>query len=295
MPTRRTFLATTAATALARSAFAGDLSTESEPNSICVFTKPFQSLPFDELAQQTAAVGFGGIEAPIRPGGHIEPEAVLDKLPELVESLRKQNLKLTVLTSNINDPSDPITESVLSTAASLGIRYYRMQYFKYDEGKSITKQIDQWNRRMKDLAALNKQLGITGVYQNHAGRNYFGAAIWDLHRGLEGIAPNEIGVAYDIRHAAVEAGMSWPINFQLIRELVQVVYVKDFTWGEAGLKNVPLGQGHVDPNFFSMLKKANFRGPISLHEEYLDHRNPKLVPQHWAAIKSDFQTLKSWF
>ncbi|KAA1260613.1 Xylose isomerase-like TIM barrel [Rubripirellula obstinata] len=294
MPTRRTFLATTAATALARSAFAGDASAESESNSICVFTKPFQSLTFDELAQQTAAVGFGGIEAPIRPGGHIEPEAVPDKLPELVESLRKQNLKLTVLTSNINDASDPITESVLSTTASLGIRYYRMQYFKYDEGKSITKQIDQWNRRMKDLAALNKQLGITGVYQNHAGRNYFGAAIWDLHRGLDGIDPNDIGVAYDIRHAAVEAGMSWPINFQLIRDHVQVVYVKDFTWGESGLTNVPLGQGEVDPNFFSMLKKANFRGPISLHQEYIDHRNPKLVPQHWAAIKSDFQTLKFW-
>lgn len=296
MPTRRTFLTATAAAALAPSAVVADESSKPNANPICVFTKPFNSLTFEELATQTAEAGFNGVEAPIRPGGHIEPEAVPDKLPELVEALADHKLKLTVLTSNINDPSDAVSETVLRTAAGLGIRHYRMQYFKYDEGKSITKQIDEWSRQMKDLAALNKQLGITAVYQNHAGRNYFGASIWDLHRGLDGIDPNHIGVAYDIRHATAEAGMSWPIGFHLIRPHIQVVYVKDFEWGDGESKptNVPLGEGRVDAKFFQMLAETDFRGPISLHEEYLDHRKPELVPEHWAAIRKDFARLQSW-
>ena len=50
-------------------------------NKICVFTKPFNSLSFDELADRIAELGFDGIEAPIRVGGHVEPDQVEDRLP----------------------------------------------------------------------------------------------------------------------------------------------------------------------------------------------------------------------
>ena len=60
------------------------------------------------------------------------------------------------------------------------------------------------------------------------------------------------------------------------------------------MQNVPLGEGNVNPRFFRMLADSGFTGPISLHEEYLDHRPPELVPQHLAAIEHDFATLKAW-
>jgi sugar phosphate isomerase/epimerase len=261
-------------------------------NSICVFTKPFNSLTFDELADRIAELGFDGVEAPIREGGHIEPVAVPDELPELVEALRKRNLELTVMTSSVNDPDDPLTEKVLKTASQLGVRRYRMKYFKYDFNQPILKQIDEWRPQFKDLAAMNKEFGITAVYQNHAGRNYLGAPLWDLRRLLEGIAVDEIGVAYDIRHATVEAGMSWPVTYHMIRPHIDTVYVKDFVWDGAKPKNVPLGEGRISNDFFQMLKKSDFNGPVSLHEEYLDHRKSELVPTHLAAIKNDFATLK---
>jgi sugar phosphate isomerase/epimerase len=261
-------------------------------NSICIFTKPFNSLTFDELADRIAELGFDGVEAPIREGGHIEPVNVPEELPKLVEALRKRNLEVTVMTSSINDPNDPLTEKVLKTASELGVRRYRMKYFKYDFKEPILNQIEEWRPRVKDLAAMNKEFGITAVYQNHAGRNYVGASLWDLRRLLEGIAVNEIGVAYDIRHATVEAGMSWPVTFHMIRPHIETVYVKDFVWDGAKPKNVPLGDGQISADFFQMLKKSNFDGPISLHEEYLDHRKPELVPTHLAAIKQDFATLQ---
>ena len=266
----------------------------SKKNPICVFTKPFNSLSFDELADRIAELGFDGIEAPIRKGGHVEPEQVEQRLPELVEALEKRNLEITIMTSDVNDPDDPATERVLRTAATLGIKRYRMKYFKYDLQQSVLSQIDQWRPKLKQLAAMNHDLGLTGVYQNHAGPNYLGAPLWDLRMALQGIAPRDIGVAYDIRHATAEGGMSWPVTFNMIEPFIDTVYVKDFVWKE-GKKpaNVPLGEGRIDPTFFKTLANTGFSGPISLHEEYLDHRKPELVPQHLAAIKADLATLRT--
>ncbi len=293
---RRTFVASGAACSLASLASPGwGRENESKnKHEICVFTKPFQSLSYDELAEQTTLLGFDGIEAPIRDGGHIEPVAVPEELPRMMEALRKHGLNMTVMTSSINDPADPLTEKVLRTAAGQGIRHYRMKYFRYDESRPIIPQITEWGKKLTDLAAMNNEIGITAVYQNHAGRNYFGASLWDLHRGLDGIDPAHVGVAYDIRHATAEGGMSWPVTFQLIRPHIQVVYVKDFVWHERKPGNVPLGKGRIDPAFFSMLFKSGYSGPISLHEEYLDHRDPLLVPTHWNAIREDMRTLQTW-
>lgn len=261
---------------------------------ICVFTKPFNSLSFDELADHVAELGFDGIEAPIRKGGHVEPTHVEDKLPKLVEALAKRNLEITVMTSDINDPNDPVTAKVLEVAAGLGIQRYRMKYYTYDLKRPVIQQIKEWRPAFRDLAAMNKDFGIKAVYQNHAGNKQLGAALWDLREVLEGISPEEIGVAYDIRHASVEGGMSWPITFNMIRPHLDTVYVKDAHWAGKKPTNVPLGDGIVAPRFFNLLAESGFKGPISLHEEYLDHRKPELVPEHLAAIKKDFETLKEW-
>jgi sugar phosphate isomerase/epimerase len=264
-------------------------------NKVCVFTKPFNSLSFDELAERMSELGVDGIEAPIRAGGHVEPEQVEDQLPALHEALKKRGLEITLMASDVNDPNDPLTRRLLRTAATLGIERYRMKYFKYDLKKSVTEQIQSWRPQLRDLAALNHEFGIQGLYQNHAGTTYFGAAIWDLRMGLDGISPDDIGVAYDIRHATVEGGTSWPATFNMIRPHVETVYVKDFAWGdEAQPINVPLGEGRVAPSFFEMLKASGYSGPISLHEEYLDHRDPELVPKHLAAIKQDLAKLRQW-
>ncbi len=294
---RRDFIVS-ATTFAATSALSGSLvadNTDKESrNAICVFTKPFNSLSFDELADRMAELGVDGIEAPIRAGGHIEPEQVEERLPELVEALAKRKLEITILTSDVNDPDDPMTTRVLRTAATLGIKRYRMKYFKYDLERNIIDQIHAWIPQLRELAAINHDFGIQGLYQNHSGASTFGAAIWDLHLALEGISPDDIAVAYDIRHATAEGGMSWPSTFQMIRPHIRSVYVKDFLWGDDKPINIPLGEGRIDPGFFKMLRDDGFSGPISLHEEYLDHKQPQLVPQHLTAIKKDLETLNQW-
>ena len=155
--------------------------TERAPRQpICVFTKPFNSLSFDTLADRIAELGFDGIEAPIRKGGHVEPAEVEDQLPKLVEALRKRDLEITVMASDVNDPNDPVTAKVLRTAAALGVRRYRMKYLNYDLKRSVVDQLDERRPRFRDLAAMNRDIGIRAVYQNHASGRILGATLWDL-------------------------------------------------------------------------------------------------------------------
>ncbi|MEM0926647.1 MAG: sugar phosphate isomerase/epimerase family protein [Planctomycetota bacterium] len=294
---RRRFLGQAAGTAFSLAAVSalaeGPSRSSDRAQPICVFTKPFNSLSFDELADRISEIGFDGIEAPIRNGGHVSPENVETELPKLVEALAKRNLAITVMTSDINDPRDKKTERVLRTASTLGITRYRMKYFKYSKEQTIESQLASWHDQMVDLAAMNHDYGITGLYQNHAGNGYMGAAIWDIDRVLEGISPSEIAIAYDIRHATAEGGASWPTTLRLVRPHIDTVYVKDFRWEGSKMRNVPLGQGRVSEAFFRTLKSWDFSGPISLHEEYLDHRDPKLVDQHLEAMRKDLKTLRS--
>ena len=135
---RRQFIATTAAIAAASSSLANARGR----NPFCVFTKPFQSLTYDELADLIAELGFDGIEGTIRPGGHITPEQVPDELPKMVEALRKRKLELIIMASGINNADDKLNIQQLQIAAKLGVKRYRMGYHKYDLKQPILKQMN---------------------------------------------------------------------------------------------------------------------------------------------------------
>lgn len=261
----------------------------------CTFTKPLQHLSYAEMAGKIAELGFDGIEAPVRPGGHVLPEKVEDDLPAMAEALKAKGLKVTVMTSGINEISDEQrTEAVLRTAASLGIQRFRMAYFKYDLSKPIRAQIPEFKAKLKDLVSLTNELGIKPIYQNHSGKNYFGAPLWDLGEVFGDFDPNEIGAAFDIGHATVEGAKAWPLNFAMIRPYIDTVYIKEPAWHDNELSWGPLGEGAVDKSFYTTLKSSDFSGPISLHVEYLGHKDPAMVPTVLEAIGKDFATLKSY-
>ena len=260
-------------------------------NQLCAFEKPLQFLSYDDLSDLMAELGFDGIEAAVRPGGHVLPEKVEDDLPRFVEALKKRGLEMTVLTSGINGVDSPHAEKVLRTAAKLGVKRYRMLWYPYDLQKPILPQLDAIRPKLKKLVELNRELGLTALYQNHAGAKMVGAPLWDIYDLIKDFDPKHIALAYDIRHATVEGGLSWPIQFNLVKSHIGAVFVKDCVWEKGKLKNVPLGEGMVDKKFFAMLKEMNFTGPISLHVEYLDHSKDKKVLAD--AFKKDLATLKS--
>jgi sugar phosphate isomerase/epimerase len=266
---------------------------------VCGFTKHLQGLSFADIASIAAEVGLDGIEAPVRPGGHVEPDRVVEDLPKLVEALSHQKLQLTILTSGINQVSkEQNTEQVLRTAKALGIERFRMLYFKYDLKKPIEQQLSEWKPKIHDLVQLCEEIGIQPLLQNHSGKDYFGAPIWDAWSLMKDYTPTQWGFALDTYHTTVEAGLSWPIDVSLIRSHIQALYLKDVKWLQAGKADgVPLGSGMVPRAMVSQLLKTGFNGPVSLHTEYMKGDaagDPQFVKDSIAAFKRDLAVVREW-
>lgn len=290
---RRSFLATVAAAALAPRVTSAAESKPAERFPLITFSKPFQDVGFERTADIVAEVGWSGIECPVRAKGQVLPEKVEDDLPKLNEALVKRGLTLSLITTDIGKV-DPLAERVLRTAAKLGVKRYRLTFFKYDLTKAIPPQIAEVKARLRDLAALNKELGMKAGFQNHSGATYMGAPIWDIYELVHDIDPEHLGACFDIGHATLEGGTSWPIEAKLMEPFLTCVYVKDFYW-EKGAKGWaakwgPLGEGMVKKEFFDWLKKSAYTGPISQHCEYLTGDGPEQM----AAMKKDCALLKQW-
>lgn len=301
MTNRRTFLhqAALLSGSLAFASSEAAAAPTKRPNTLCFFTKHLQGLGYDDIAGLAAEMGVDGVEAPIRPKGHIEPAQVEDELPKFVDALKKQGKEITIITSGINEVSDEQrTETVLRTAAKLGIKRYRMLYYKYDLTKPIWPQLDEIKPKLRDLIALSKEIGIQPLFQNHSGKDYVAAPIWDMYGLMREYPADQFGFAFDILHATVEGGLSWPIDANLVADHVGAIYFKDFKWvGRGKIETCPLGEGQVDgPQFAKMLLKRQYAGPVSLHLEYLkgDPKDPAVLKEFRTAHLRDVKLLNEW-
>ena len=306
---RRQFIGrvATAGALLPLAGFAPDLQTgmlaETE-RPICIFSKHLHWLTIPEMAKATAAMGYDGVDLTVRRGGHITPEKAAAELPRAVAQIRKAGLQVPMMTTDIIDPKDPLTEVILKAASQAGIKYYRTAWLRYDPQLGIVKSLEKYKKQLRELAALNQKYNIHGAYQNHSGTQV-GAAIWDLWELLKDTDPRWLGVQYDPKHATAEAGMSWVNGLDLIKNHINTIDIKDFYWEKTGdkwsHKLVPLGEGMVDyKKFFSLVKQYNITGPLSIHFEYplcgADTGNKEitmLADEVLAAMKKDLQTLKS--
>ena len=244
-----------------------------KPTKICIFSKHLQWLDYQQMAQTAREIGFDGIDLTVRPDGHVLPQRVREDLPKAVQAIKAAGLEVPMITTAITDPNDALTANILAAASEVGIRFYRMGYYQYEDSASIQQTLNEAKPMLRDLAAMNKQHNIMATYQNHSGSQYVGACIWDLYSLLEDLDPRWVGCQFDIRHATVEGGTTWPVHFRLMSKYINTLAAKDFRWaqikGTWQPQNCPLGEGMVDfQRFFKMLKQAGSTAPFSLHLEY---------------------------
>lgn len=237
-----------------------------------LFSKHLQFLNYRDMAEAAAKPGFDGVDLTVRPEGHVLPERVAEDLPKAVEALRRSGLASLMMTTAVDDAEDPADKKVLQVAAGLGFKYYRMNWFSYPEDKPIPETIQQLSKKVKDLSHLNKELKLTGCYQNHAGTGV-GSTIWEVWELLKEADKEYMGLQYDIRHAVVEGGFSWPNGLRLVQSQIKSIALKDFKWEQKNGKwdtlNTPIGEGMVDfKRYFKLLKQYNINVPVSLHFEY---------------------------
>ena len=246
---------------------------------ICIFSKHLQWLDYDGMGETAAEIGFDGVALTVRRGGHVQPNRAEDDMPKAVEAVRKAGIDVPMIVSGINNPDNPNTEKVLKTASGLGIKYYRMGYQQYNETDDIPSQLEKFKTTLRGIAALNRKYKIYGGNQNHAGRNYHGASIWDQWLVYKDLDPDWIGFQYDLAHSVTGGGLgSWQIDMRLIADRIGMLAMKaaaewdnpewrkSTKWGWTREWFVPTV---YDMNWYlAFLKKINFSGPISMHYEY---------------------------
>lgn len=260
---------------------------------VLAFAKHLQWLSFDEVAVFLEENDLDGIEATVRKGGQVEPEQVERDLPLLVRALEKRGRSVGMITTGIKDADNSLSRRVIKTADSLGIKWFRMAYYRYDFERPILAQLEEHRQTVLRLADYLSGFGLTGLYQNHAGRSLVGGSVWDIHRLLEGVPEEQVSAIFDLRHATAEAGMSWSVLWRVIRDRVRVVYMKDFRWQGRKAVNVPLGTGQVDPELYTMVSTEVSKGtPVSLHMEYIDHRDPAKQRECMDAFVRDRRALR---
>ncbi len=270
---------------------------------IYIFSKHLQWLDFQEMSEVARSIGFDGVDLTVRPKGHVLPENVKKVLPEAIRAIKDKGLAADRMTTAITSADDPLTLDILETASEQGITSYRMGWLDYDPSISVQNNIEQCNTQLNRLAELNKSLGLKASYQNHAGEKV-GGPVWDIGLMLEGVDEEYMGIRYDIRHATVEGGLSWPLGMKFLAARINSFDVKDFIWKESDGKwnphNVQLGDGMVDfDRYFQIIKEYNIPGDFTIHLEYpiggAEHGATKLTgspDQVISAMKHDISELQ---
>jgi len=259
------------------------------PPPISIFSKVYQELKldFEQAAALTAEAGFDGIDCPVRDKGEIEPARVEEDLPRYAQALRQHKVELLLITTGIVSVASPHTQSILNTAKKLGVRYYRLGFLPADS------KIPEVIANLKDLAALNKELGMTAVLENHSGPR-LGADLGQMNQIVKDFDPEQIGVAFDLGHAIITHGDDWPAHFEQLKRHIKVAYIKDL---KRPSQFVPFGEGEFSKtDFFKRLKQIGLTAPLSLHIEFdwSHHGKDKSRATLLRVMQESNRKLKQW-
>ena len=299
---RRDFVARTLAASSSVALCGGSalpvLAVGASASPIVAFSKVYQELKlsFDDAAAVTAEAGIDGIDCPVRPGGEVLPEGVTADLPRYASALRKRGLQMPLLTTAITSVASPHTVEILRTAKKLGVEFYRLGFIIRESNASAGRQVREFKAQLTDLAALNKQIGIGALVQNHSpsGQTYVGGDLTELYEIVKDFDPAQIGAAFDIGHALVVHGDGWRQHFEKLKSHLKIAYVKDV---KREGRWVPFGIGDIgSTGYFKLLRELNYRAPVSLHIEFdwTDGGKSKTRAALVKALQESAQVLRRW-
>ena len=243
---------------------------------LCLFTDHLDDRGFSyvELAKMISPLKIAGPDLTVRGGGVIAPKAVVEELPKAAAAFKDQGLSIPMLSTSLTSASDPTAQPILSTMGKLGIGYYKLGYYHYHDLSKWEAELAARRKDISSLLELGRQFHVQAGFHNHAGEGSIGGALWDAWDLLSPLDPQGVGFYYDPGHGKVEGTKyTWKVNLQRISPRLKMVALKDFVWEKTGggwqSRWCPLGQGQVNwSEFFKMLVRFPFPGPVSIHIEY---------------------------
>jgi sugar phosphate isomerase/epimerase len=254
---------------------------------LVMFSKKLGGFDIPEAGKIISELGFDGVDLTVRPGGHILPEDVEEKLPDAVETLRAQGLDVPMISTGITSEDESFAREIFGTASSCGVGFLKLGYWHYEGFGKVYEQLEDVRKKAEGLARLASENGVVAGIHIHSGP--YMTATGDLvTRILEGMDTENIGAYIDPGHMVLEGGRSgWKIGMDLLRDATKMVAIKDFGWEKATdkdktwkLVHMPLSEGMVPwSDVFGYLDEIGFDGPVSLHSEYEQLQTNEIIEQ----------------
>jgi len=173
-----------------------------------------------EAADITSEAGLDGVDSPVRPGGEIVPNGAMDDLPRYVEILHRRE----PAAAPAYQPQSQTPHRLTPKRCSGWRRGWAFNFTGWDlsSGRQAPLRRSKWPRskaQLKDLAALNKEIGICGLLQitRLQGAQPISVGPIRTARGGERIRIRATGIAFDIGHALVVHGDDWRAQFEKLK------------------------------------------------------------------------------
>ncbi len=260
----------------------------SKPNRFSVFTKPWKTTPIPELGRKMRALGFDGIELPVRPGFQVQPEAIARDLPMVQSQLRDCGLEILSMATM------PTLEAI-RVCGELGIPLIRVMADIGADGYAATE------RRLRDsyqalLPAL-RDAGVAIGVQNHSGR--FVAHAVGLRDLLAQFDPRLVGAIWDVAHNVLN-GEVLDLALEIVWPHLLMVNLKNAFWRRSNGPEAGSAEWDVFwtsgrhglaswPTVATLLKQRGYAGPICLPAEYNDEPSvDRLIAEDIAFARSLF-------
>jgi L-ribulose-5-phosphate 3-epimerase len=245
---------------------------------LCVHSQNMIRVPYAQLGEIAAQLGFEGVDMTVYIGGHVDPRITNVDLVRSFESTRGAGLEVPMISTNITSASDPTCYAVLYLTGHSQVPLCRLGYWPYPSGLPLPQRLRQVRQELAQILGLAQRSAIALMVPNRAGE-FVGQSVWDTNIVIQGMDQGMVGYCFDPAEATAEGGLGgWVAALRLALPLLKAVTLQDFYWKKEAdswtIQKCPLGEGMVDwVRFFSMLATAKFAGPISIKVEY----NPKDV------------------
>lgn len=234
-----------------------------------VFTKPWRTLPADELADLVRRLGFDSIEFPLRPGFQVDLDRLPTSLGEFVGVLGDRGLRIASVAS-------ATTPAVFEACARYAIPLLRIMVPVAPEGYVETG--DAVRRQLDGLVPLAEQYGVRIGIQPHV--NDYIADSSELATLLRDYDPRAVAAIWDAAHDALARkhpshalALLWDhlamVNFKNACYLrgdtpagTEADWKITFVEGREGLGSWPEAA--------AFLRDRGYAGPVCMPAEYTD-------------------------
>jgi L-ribulose-5-phosphate 3-epimerase len=240
---------------------------------LCVHSQNMIKVPYPQLGEIAAQLGFEGVDMTVYIGGHVDPRVTNVDLVRSFESTRGAGLEVPMITTNITSAADPTAFAVMYLTGHSQVPLFRMGYWPWIDGVPLPQRLLQVRQEITQLLGLAQRSGIVAMIPNRAGE-FVGESVWDTESVIRGIDPRMVGYCFDPAEATAEGGLgAWAAALRLTLPRLKAVTLQDFYWKKDTdgwkMQRCPLGEGMVDwQRFFTILSEAKFTGPLSIKVEY---------------------------